>query len=98
MKFEIVYNTVEETERSYNYIMDICVTMTRLEISNLKDRYLSASRSMNNGEKDLAASKIAQVRAIVDFLFETHRIDHHLMGELHKLTAMVMGINKAIED
>lgn len=98
MTSTIIYYSLEETEHDYNNIMEICYTMTRAEIDNLRDRFMSACRSRCNGETDNAANKIAQVRAIVDFLFETRKIDHHLMARLCTLTGKIMGINKIIKD
>lgn len=92
-----IYYSLEETEHSYNYIMDLCFTMTRLEVSNLRDRYMSACRSRCNGETENALRKIEYIRSIVDFLFETRKIDDYTMRALHVLTGKVMGINKVDE-
>ena len=98
MTTKIVFYTEDQTGNEFDYIMEICYTMTKLEISNLKDRFLSASRSRNRYEDENAAAKIAIVRGIIDYLFETRKIDHHIMGELHTLSAKVMGINKVSND
>ena len=89
----IKHYSLEETEHTFNSIADMgCFTMTRLEVSNLRDRFMSACKSRCCGETENATRKIGQVRAIVDYLFETRKIDHHTMGQLFELSSKIMGI------
>lgn len=93
---KIEYYTEEQTEQKFDEIMDKCFTLSRAEILNLGQLIVSTCRSRWSGEGDNAARKVAGFRAILDFLFESKRIENEIYKKLHTLTGYVMGFNHVI--
>lgn len=91
---KLEYYTEEQTEQKFDEIMDKCFTLSRAEILNLGQLIVSTCQSRWAGETDNATRKVAGFRSILDFLFESKRIDNDVFKKLHMLTGYVMGISQ----